>query len=279
MFLDNSLSDECPIKRNNSWAKGPKGKKAMKNLLIAMCVLCGFMGFGCVADGEMPPADDDYCHDAGLPDEADAATPDEPDANVPPVHPTLNLTAVPSTITVGQSSTVSWTSSHATSCTIGGGAVSGTAVVYPTTTTTYTVTCVGPGGQVTKSVTVTVLLPTVCHGEYVTWTPTDVSNMDYCTGFGPEYGEAGTPLTPALKVDGGNGVCSISCYRKVTGETMTPVSVSGIWLPGATADVPRWCTTGCTRLPDHPANEADQAGGAWDGRCATPVTPLVCGPM
>lgn len=105
----------------------------------------------------------------------------------------------------------------------------------------------------------------VCHGLFVDFTAADLATLDHCVGW-PASG-SGVTLTPALEVVGGDGVCSITCNKLVTGETVVPNQVSGIWLPGATADVPRWYQHGCRRLPDHPVGEADQAGGAWDGRC------------
>jgi hypothetical protein len=68
--------------------------------------------------------------------------------------------ANPATVNAGQSSTLIWVTSNATSVTItpGVGTVnaSGSASVTPTTTTTYTLTATGPSGTVNQSVTVTV---------------------------------------------------------------------------------------------------------------------------
>ena len=74
--------------------------------------------------------------------------------------PTVNLTAVPSTIQSGQSVTLSWTSENATSLTLdpGIGTVqsSGSTSVSPTESTTYTLTATGPGGTATSTARVTV---------------------------------------------------------------------------------------------------------------------------
>ena len=77
----------------------------------------------------------------------------------PPGAPTLTLTANPTSITSGQSTTVSWGSTNTTSCTGSRGGsypTSGSFVDSPSSTITYGMTCTGPGGSVTKSVTVTV---------------------------------------------------------------------------------------------------------------------------
>ncbi len=66
--------------------------------------------------------------------------------------PTCALTLNPTTITSGQSSTLSWSSTNATSCTGNnfsmGGATSGSTSVSPSSNTTYTASCTGPGGSV-----------------------------------------------------------------------------------------------------------------------------------
>lgn len=75
--------------------------------------------------------------------------------------PGLTFTATPSAIAAGQSSTLAWSSTGATSCTASGGwtgtrSLTGTQSVSPVSTTTYTLSCTGVGGSVSKSATVTV---------------------------------------------------------------------------------------------------------------------------
>jgi hypothetical protein len=79
----------------------------------------------------------------------------------PPSVPIINsFSAIPSTITVGESSTLSWSVTDATSVTIDNGvgtvALSGSTTVSPTTTTTYTLTATNSAGSVTATTTVTV---------------------------------------------------------------------------------------------------------------------------
>ena len=78
--------------------------------------------------------------------------------------PTVSLSASPSSITSGQSSTLSWSSTNASSCSASGGwsgtkSTSGSQSVSPTSNTTYTITCTGNGGSANKSVTVSVSQP------------------------------------------------------------------------------------------------------------------------
>lgn len=88
------------------------------------------------------------------------------DAALPPTvaKAAINsFTAEPSTIEKGQSSSLSWSISNATDMSIdnGIGAVQsrGQRQVFPTSSTTYTLTANGPGGSDTRTVTVSVNTP------------------------------------------------------------------------------------------------------------------------
>ena len=78
-----------------------------------------------------------------------------------PTTPIINSFSVtPTTITAGESSTLSWSVTDATSVSIdhaiGSVALSGTTAVNPTTTTTYTLTATNSAGSVNATTTVTV---------------------------------------------------------------------------------------------------------------------------
>ena len=107
--------------------------------------------------------------------------------------------------------------------------------------------------------------PIVCHGLRVRFSAEDVSRMHHCTGWMADGSAVLIP--PATGIYGADGVCAITCNKGESGETVLPSQCSGVWLPGATADAPRWYTSGCRRLPDHPPTEPDQAGCTWDSRC------------
>jgi Protein of unknown function (DUF3443) len=91
-------------------------------------------------------------------------------------NPSLSLRASPPSVTHGSSTTLTWSSSNATSCTASGGwsgneATSGTMTETPTATTTYTLTCSGASGTTpaVASATVTVAAPSLaCVAESVT---------------------------------------------------------------------------------------------------------------
>ena len=99
------------------------------------------------------------CHKTKTP-----TTPPPPQVNQPPAagnKPTINyFNAEPSTINSGQPSSLRWSVSDATSVTIDNsiGAVSpnGRRAVYPTGTTTYTLTASSAGGETTAPVTITI---------------------------------------------------------------------------------------------------------------------------
>ncbi|MCR4330446.1 MAG: peptidoglycan-binding protein, partial [Patescibacteria group bacterium] len=92
--------------------------------------------------------------------------PPPPEPVTPPTStPTLSLSATPSSITNGESATVTWSATNVSTCTAGGGwsgtkAASGSAVFTPTTTTTYTLLCTGTEGDtIAKEITITVTEP------------------------------------------------------------------------------------------------------------------------
>ena len=97
--------------------------------------------------------------------------------------PTGSLSASPTTINQGGTSTLSWSSSNATSASIsgvGGVATSGSTNVSPSSTTTYTLTLSGPGGTVSPQATVSVNLPPVANA-----TELDIIGTTYGTAITP----------------------------------------------------------------------------------------------
>jgi hypothetical protein len=82
-----------------------------------------------------------------------------------PVLPTVTLTANPTSVTIGSSTNLTWSSTNATTCTASGGwtgakATSGSEVSATlSANTTFTLACTGPGGAANASATVTVTPP------------------------------------------------------------------------------------------------------------------------
>ena len=87
------------------------------------------------------------------------APPPAPPA-APPAQPTVTLSATPTIVQRGQSTTLQWTSTNATSLSLSPGvgsvAPQGSNSVTPTDSITYTITATGPGGTAESSAHVTV---------------------------------------------------------------------------------------------------------------------------
>jgi Putative Ig domain len=82
--------------------------------------------------------------------------------SAPPPAPALTLNATPTSVARGNGSTLTWSSTNATSC-VASGAWSGPVPVSGTSSTgelaadaTFTLTCMGVGGAVSRSITLTV---------------------------------------------------------------------------------------------------------------------------
>jgi peptidoglycan-associated lipoprotein len=94
-------------------------------------------------------------------------TPQAPPPPPPPppaaAKPTVSLSANPTSINKGDSSTLSWTSTDATTLTIspevGAVTAQGSTKVTPADSATYTITASGPGGSADSSVRITVAAP------------------------------------------------------------------------------------------------------------------------
>ncbi len=92
--------------------------------------------------------------------------------------PEVTFAAAPQTITLGESSTLTWTSTDADTCVIepGIGTVdpNGSIAVSPAETTTYTITATGAGGSAADSVTVNVNDPSTPPTVSISANPTSI---------------------------------------------------------------------------------------------------------
>jgi hypothetical protein len=85
-----------------------------------------------------------------------------PNEEPEPDPPTLTINTNPSTIQEGQATMVSWSSQNTTGCTAsndwgGDKPTSGQQAMQPSSDATYTLTCSGPGGNITRSASVDVI--------------------------------------------------------------------------------------------------------------------------
>lgn len=163
--------------------------------------------------------------------------------------PTITMSISPSSVNIGNSASLVWSTAGATACSAFGGwsgnkNVSGSETVFPTTTTTYGLVCSGPGGSAVQNQTVTVgsgigvpaisffASPSVVNpgnSSVLSWTATNVTQ---CNAFGSWGGAKntvgaetvfpGTTSTYTLVCTGPSGVITES--RTVTVQSS---SVSG----------------------------------------------------
>ncbi len=131
--------------------------------------------------------------------------------------PTITFTASPISIAAGQTSTLTWAVTNATTVSIDNGigdvAPNDTKVVTPAATITYTLTATGPGGTNTANATVTVgttpAVPTVTYSTNPAVYTKDVeitANTPTVTG-GTATSFAVSPALPAgLSLDAATGV-------------------------------------------------------------------------
>ena len=164
--------------------------------------------------------------------------------------PTAKLTAAPVTISVGNSSTLTWSTTNATSVTIDNGigtvAASGSTTVSPSTTTTYTLTATGSsGGTVTATATVTVqeMMPTAAisaapssinGGETstLTWTTSNATTVSIDQGIGIVSPSGTTVVSPTNTTrytltatgSGGTATASTTVTVETIGTTNSPIT-------------------------------------------------------
>ena len=161
----------------------------------------------------------------------------------------VSFAASPSTITAGQSSTLSWTTTNATAVSITGvngtQPASGSVPVSPSATTTYTLTATGPGGTATAMTTIVVnpaATPiisfaaspsTITAGQSSTliWTTANATTVSISGVTGTQPANGSVPVSPiatttyTLTATGPGGTASASTTITVN-SLAQPVIVS-----------------------------------------------------
>jgi len=127
--------------------------------------------------------------------------------------PSITFNAAPTFIGAGQPSTLTWSTTNATSVSIDNGVgakpTSGSTVVAPTITTTYTLTANGPGGTSTAQAIVTVVQPptivtfsadptSINSGgfSFLTWTVSGADTVTIDQGIGLTSGSGSLRVSP-----------------------------------------------------------------------------------
>jgi uncharacterized repeat protein (TIGR03803 family) len=211
--------------------------------------------------------------------------------------PSVQLTAAPITIISGQSSTLTWSSSNATSCVASGAwsgnlATSGMQTVTPAATgpNTFALSCSGAGGTATSSVVINAAVPmpslkitaaptnlAAGQSSIVTWSS---SNATGCVASGAWSGTMATfgvqTVTPEAT---GPNTFALSCSG-VAGTIEGSVTVTVAAVPGPTA-VLSANTTSITEgesvaLSWSSTNATDcSAAGDWNGSVSTAGAQMV----
>lgn len=151
----------------------------------------------------------------------------------PPQIPTVTFTVNNSSITAGQSVTLTWTSTNATSITITPSVgqsplpLSGSVTLSPTATATYTAVATGVGGSAQKSATVTVtapapVLPTVSF----TVTPTSVTLGALVTFSWSTTDTTTFRVVPSIQAEDDNGMALSGTTTIVASSTQTYVATA-----------------------------------------------------
>jgi hypothetical protein len=143
--------------------------------------------------------------------------------------PTVSITVAPTSIVLGKTATVTWSSTNATACTAsgawsGGEAISGSATVTPTAAgaSSYVLACTGSGGSANATAALTVTSPaptvtisvspatiTVGQSATLTWTST---NASACTASGAWSGAHATSGTaPESPTSTGASSFTLTC--------------------------------------------------------------------
>jgi len=220
--------------------------------------------------------------------------------------PTVSLSANPTSMTLGKSATLLWSTTNATSCTASGAwsgsfATSGSWSVTPTATGTpvYTLTCTGAGGSAKGSASVAVTNTTAVPTVSLSASPTSITlgksatllwsttNATSCTASGAWSGSFATSgswsMTPTatgtpvytLTCTGAGGSAKGSASVAVTNATAVPtvsLATSPASITLGKSSTLTWSSTNAT---------ACTASGAWSGSLATSgsksVTPTVTG--
>ena len=140
----------------------------------------------------------------------------------PPPVPTVSLSASPTSVSAGQSSTLTWNSINATSCTASGAwsgdpGVSGSKSTGALNqTSTYTLTCTGSGGSASQSATVTVSAPQVPPAPTIYFNPPS-------QGYG-----VGSTITVEVRENSGSApVNAVQANFSYPADKLTFVSADG----------------------------------------------------
>ena len=208
----------------------------------------------------------------------------------PTPAPTLTLNASPSTVLAGESTTLSWNANNATTCVAsnswsGSRPTNGSEQSGPLSAdAAYTLTCNGPGGTATRTVSVNVETPpapnvsfsasatTIAHGETValSWS---ASNATSCVASGGWQGDRATSGNEQLGPLTSDTAFTLTCSGDggTTGKTVNVVvdapSAPTITFTAASTDIEHGASTTLQWSAD--SATGCTASGDWNGEKPT----------
>ncbi|MEO8678643.1 MAG: G8 domain-containing protein, partial [Vicinamibacterales bacterium] len=175
------------------------------------------------------------------------------------VIPTVTLAASPTSITSGQASTLTWSTTNATTVTIDQGigavAVSGTRSVSPLATTVYTVTATNSAGSATATATVSVAATIPVPTATFTASPTSIVAGGSSTLTWATTNAATVSINQTIGVVTASGTRSVSPTATTT-YTLTATNATGSTTATATV------TVTATTSP-HNKDRANSYDDAW----------------
>lgn len=192
----------------------------------------------------------------------------------PPGAPVVqSFTASPLTVTAGQSSTLSWSVTGATSVSIDNGVGAPTAnsvSVTPAATTTYTLTAVNGAGSATASVTVTVAAAGAPLIESFGAAPQSVGPGGSSTLTWKTTGAT------SVSIDHGVGAVAASGSASVTPAATTTYTLSATNATGTTS-APATVTVTTSSAYITPSAVSGDVVVAMDTHATTPISPYIYG--
>jgi hypothetical protein len=165
-------------------------------------------------------------------------------ASPPPTpSPTVNISVNPTTVTVGQSTTLTWSSTNASSCKASGAwsgaeATSGSQKVTPSTsgTATYSLNCTGSGGAATGSAQLTVnqklSISGVSNSSPLPLTPIQVTTTGLNASapltiqFSDSTGYSASETPIRIASDGSTVIVAVPLYISIATQQIGPGTVS-----------------------------------------------------
>lgn len=178
-------------------------------------------------------------------------SPDIPEAILPSIE---YFTANPESINRGESSTLSWSVSNATTITIdqGVGTVSAKATteVSPEETTTYTLTATNSDGQKSQSCTVEIILnpPTI---EYFTATPESIMLDSYSTLSWSTTNATAISVSPGVGTVSATGTVEVS-PEDTTTYMLTATNSDGQDTKSCVVEIKKWAILDLSTNPESP---------------------------